>query len=206
MQIRPYTHTNIHTLVHTRSRKNWGHLYKLPKILTFTWAYAVACHFFFCFSRARDTLKGKKAPNVHKEKLQPSLSPSTSQPIGWTALWKCNRFAVHLRATFTFFSFPFLLRVHTDKHAYRESHISTQTHRHSRARRCIGIYKKRQKLLALAACLGRQAAAATENGQPQLPLQCLLLTSLRLRLQKAVVPSLSALCGCSAAHHHISSV
>lgn len=147
MQIRPYTHTNIHTLVHTRSRKNWGHLYKLPKILTFTWAYAVACHFFFCFSRARDTLKGKKAPNVHKEKLQPSLSPSTSQPIGWTALWKCNRFAVYLRATFTFFSFPFLLRVHTDKHAYRESHISTQTHRHSRARRCIGIYKKDKNFL-----------------------------------------------------------
>lgn len=108
--------------------------------------------FALCFSRARDTMKGKKAPNAFTKK-------SFCRRWSWRRC-RCRRrrsrccrsaeSATDLHSVFTVTFTLFFLSVFTTC-PHRQSR--TQTHKHTRGRICI----KRQKMLALL-CFARPAS------------------------------------------------
>lgn len=183
MQIRPYMHTLTHTYACTYTArfcrnvvriedifincpKYWLSLGHMPWFVIFLFFFACAWH--------NERQKGAQRPQRKAAAVAVAVDIAADrlddivkvQPI-------CSVFTCYV---YVFFLSVFTTCSHRQARTQRVIYTYTHTQGHSRARRCIGIYKK-TKNACTAACLGRQAAVATENGLPQLPLQCLLFAA-----------------------------
>lgn len=138
-----HTHTQRETYVHTQwasvcdSGKNWGHLFKLPKYWLslghmprrrFPIFYSFLLHFVF---RVRVTQwKAKRRPTRSQRKAFADGEVGVAVAVAVAVAADLPKVqpicAVYLQLRLRYFSFPYLLRVHTDKHAHRHTHIHTR--------------------------------------------------------------------------------